>query len=238
VPNAAFRGTSRAGIYGDFVVEWDAAVGDLLRALDDHGLAENTLVIVTSDNGADLGGGQADHGHDANGSWRGQKADIWDGGHRVPFAARWPGVVPAGTVCRQTVSHTDLMATCAALTGSALPADAGEDSVSLLPALRGERLERTHPPLREAVVHHSFDGMFALRRGPWKLVLGHGSGGFTQPRRVEPAPGAPPGALHNMEDDPSETASFWAERPEVVAELTGLLDRYQRQGHSRSAPPP
>ena len=195
VPNAKFRGTSRAGAYGDFVVEWDAAVGSVLEALDRNGFAENTLVIVTSDNGADLSGGQPEHGHDSNGTWTGQKADIWDGGHRIPLIARWPGVTPEGAVCEQTVCLTDLLDTCSDALGAPLPNGAAPDSASFLPALRGERLaplgEDDRPPLREAVVHHSMDGMFALRRGPWKLVQGLGSGGFSDPKRIESGPGRP-----------------------------------------------
>ena len=226
VPNTPFHGRSAAGVYGDFVVEWDDAVGRVLQALDDTGLAENTLVIVTSDNGADLRGGQPEHGHDSNGFLTGQKADIWDGGHRIPFAARWPGVVPAGSVCDQTVCLTDLLATCAEIVGAPLRSGVdGPDSVSLVPALTGSLTGREAPPLRELTVHHAADGMFGARRGPWKLVLGHGSGGFSQPQRVEPGPGDPPGRLYHMWDDPTESVNLWVDRPDVVAELKLLLGR-------------
>ncbi|HEU5317641.1 MAG TPA: arylsulfatase [Chloroflexota bacterium] len=229
VPNRPFHGRSASGIYGDFVVEWDDAVGQVLRALDDAGLAENTLVIVTSDNGADLRGGQPEHGHDSNGHLAGQKADIWDGGHRIPFAARWPGTIPAGTVCNQTICLTDLIATFADLLGSPFSPTDGRaeapDSVSFLPALRGQRIERDSPPLRDLTVHHAADGMFAARSGPWKLVLGHGSGGFSRPVRLEPAPGDPPGRLYHLWDDVQETTNLWTERPEIVAQLTTALER-------------
>jgi arylsulfatase A len=232
VPNEQFKGKSAAGVYGDFVVEWDAAVGEILKALDDNGFSENTLVIVTSDNGADLRGGQPEHGHDSNGSWTGQKADIWDGGHRIPFIARWPGVTPPGAVSDETICLTDLLATCAAIAGESLSNDAGPDSFSILPALRGQRSER---PLREATIHHSMDGMFAIRQGPWKLVLGLGSGGFSRPQRVEPEPGAAPGRLYHLQDDPAEAINLWTERPDIVEQLSSLLERYQQQGHSRGA---
>ena len=228
VPNAPFHGRSACGVYGDFVVEWDDAVGQVLQALDDAGLAENTLVIVTSDNGADVRGGQPEHGHDSSGGWTGQKADIWDGGHRIPFAARWPGVIPDGSVCDQTVCLTDVLATCANLLGTPLRTHVdteGPDSVSLLPAFRAERLDRDAPPLRDLTVHHASDGMFAARRGPWKLVLGHGSGGFSRPQRIEPGPGDPPGRLYHMWDDPLERVNLWTERPEIVQELQTLLAR-------------
>ncbi|HET7771808.1 MAG TPA: arylsulfatase [Chloroflexota bacterium] len=228
VPNAPFHGRSAAGLYGDFVVEWDDAVGQVLRALDDSGVAENTLVIVTSDNGADLRGGQPEHGHDSNGFLTGQKADIWDGGHRIPFAARWPGLIPAGTLCDQTICLTDVLATCAELLDAPLRPGTdieGPDSVSLVPALTGGRLDREAPALRDFTVHHASDGMFAARRGPWKLVLGHGSGGFSRPQRVEPGPHDPPGRLYHMWDDPTEQTNLWTERPDVVEQLQSLLTR-------------
>ncbi len=235
VPNAQFRGASGAGTYGDFVVEWDAALGEVLRALEDSRLAEKTLVIVTSDNGADLGGGQRHHGHASNGAWTGQKADIWDGGHRVPFVARWPGVAPEGAVCEQTACLTDLVATCAGLLGEPLGAQDAPDSASLLPALLGERLALDDRPLlRGAVVHHSLDGMFALRRGRWKLVQGLGSGGFSAPKRVEAGANEPPGRVYDLWQDPQETINHWRERPDVVEEQERLLEQYRTQGHSRT----
>ncbi len=230
VPNPEFRGTSRAGVYGDFVVEWDAAVGEVISALDESGFAENTLVIVTSDNGADLRGGQPEHGHDSNGWLTGQKADIWDGGHRIPFAARWPGVIPAGTTSEETICLTDLLATCAEIAGESLPDEAGPDSFSMLPALTGQSANQ---PLREATVHHAADGMFAIRQGPWKLVLGLGSGGFSPPKRIEPGPGEPPGRLYHLGDDPNETTNLWIVRPDTVEDLSRLLKRYQDSGSSR-----
>ncbi len=237
VPNARFRGASRAGVYGDFVVEWDHAVGEVLAALDRNGLAEDTLVIVTSDNGADLRGGQPEHGHDSSGPWAGQKADIWDGGHRIPFVARWPGVVPEGAACEQTVCLTDLLATCADALGAPLPPGAGPDSVSLLPALTGRQPHLDdRPPLRKAVVHHAADGMFGLRRDRWKAAFGLGSGGFTRPARIEPEPDGPTGQLYDMLEDPAETTNLWRERPDVVADMTALLNRYRTEGRSTTVP--
>ena len=130
----------------------------------------------------------------------------------------------------ETVCLTDGMATLAAVVGEKLPANAGEDSYNLLPVLRGEKLKR---PLREATVHHSHRGLFAIRQGPWKLVEGRGSGGFTQPVRLEPAPGEPAGQLYNLEEDPAETHNRYLERPDVARRLQALLDRYRTQGHSR-----
>jgi arylsulfatase A-like enzyme len=229
VPNEPFRGRSQAGTYGDFVHETDWGVGQILAALERHGLAENTLIIVTSDNGSHWPPKQIQkHQHRANYVYRGQKADIWDGGHRIPFIARWPGTTKPGTVCDDTICLTDLLATCAAILGVKLPNDAGEDSYSILPHLLGKKVG----PIREATVHHSSRGMFAIRQGPWKLVLGRGSGGFTPPRRIEPKEGEPIGQLYDLKDDPGETRNIYDERPDVVARLTKLLERYKREGRS------
>jgi len=229
VPRPEFRGRSKAGIYGDFVVETDWTVGRVLEALRRSGLEENTLVIMTSDNGCHsqpirL---QEDYGHLGNYIYRGQKSDAWDGGHRIPFIARWPGRIRPGTACGQTICLTDLLATCAAIVGERLPDDAGEDSYSILPALEGAAAQ----PIREATVHHSMSGQFAIRQGPWKLVLCKGSGGWSLPENKVPA-GAPPMQLYNMQDDPREQKNLFAEKPDVVERLKGLLEKYQREGRS------
>ncbi len=232
LPTAPFRGASGAGYYGDFVAEVDWAVGQILHALDRAGVAENTLFIVTSDNGAHWPPGDIErYGHRANGPWRGQKADIHEGGHRVPFVARWPGHIPAGTVRDDLLCLTDLTATIAAIIDYALPEDAAEDSHNMLPALLGEDLDE---PIREAAVHHSLNGTFAIRRGPWKLIPDNlGSGGFTGPADVTPEDGDPGGQLYNLEDDPGEEENRYADRPEIVAELRELLEEYRESGRSR-----
>src|SRR5262249_18490245 len=152
------------------VAQVDAVVGQVLRALDRNGLRDSTLVIVTSDNGCSPSAGfrtLAKSGHHPSGPFRGCKADIFEGGHRVPFIARWPGRVKAGSICQDTICLTDLLATCAAILGAKPPAEAGGDSVSILPDLLGTAAG----PVREAIVHHSIDGSFAVRRGAWKLIL-------------------------------------------------------------------
>ncbi len=240
VPNQEYRGKSEAGEYGDFVVETDAFVGAVLDALDRGGIADETLVIFTSDNGGlyhwwepreadDLKNYKVssraayvkERGHQGNAHLRGTKADIWEGGHRVPFVARWPGRVPAGTTSDALVELTDLMATCAAIVGANLPAGAGEDSRDILPALLGAE---TSAPVREFAVHHSLWGHFAIREGPWKMAPRRGSGGFTRPREIESAPGESEGQLYHLEDDPSETRNLWQEHPEVVERLGRLLE--------------
>jgi arylsulfatase A len=231
LPTAEFRGKSGAGWYGDFVMQVDATVGSVLRALDQHGFAENTIVIFTSDNGAHWPVADIErYGHAANGAWRGQKADIWEGGHRVPFVLRWPGVVKPGRVSGEPICLTDLFATCASIAGSKYSADAGEDSVDLTPLLRDKLGSQ---PLREAVVHHSMSGVFAIRQGRWKLIEGRGSGGFTAPRKPEVAEGMPAGQLYDLESDPGERSNLYMGQPEVVARLAALLDTYREQGHSQ-----
>ncbi len=233
VPRAPFRGRSQCGTYGDYVVEHDWSIGQVLAALERNGLADNTLVIVTSDNGAHMRSAGAQgfdyeqqFGHRSNHIYRGQKSDAWDGGHRVPFIARWPGVTPSGSQCDQTICLTDLMATCAALTGQTLPRDAGEDSVSMLPLLRGV----VDQPTREAVVHSSIAGRDAIRRGQWKFIEGPGSGGWSLPD--ETAGDLPPVQLYDLQADPGETRNLSVEHPQVAAELAALLNEYRAAGRS------
>ncbi len=232
------KGRSSAGGYGDYVVEVDWTVGQVVRALERNGLADNTLIIVTSDNGSPART-KINHapysmmkiyGHYPNGNLRGIKADIWDGGHREPFIAHWPGKIPAGTTCDELICLTDLLATCAAIVGAELPDNAGEDSYNIMPALLGQ--ERAGP-IREAVVHHSGSGMFAIRQSKWKLELGLGSGGFSVPRSIKPKPGEPAGQLYNLQEDLAESRNLWNEHPEIVERLTNLLAKYKQQGYSR-----
>lgn len=232
LPTDEFRGTSEAGEYGDFVVMVDDAIGQIMAALDRTNMADETLLVVTSDNGSFWVQNDIErYNHLSNGTLRGMKADIWEGGHRVPFLVRWPGIVPANSTNDQTIAHTDMLATFAAVSGATLPTNAGEDSYNLLPALQDPALEA---PIREATVHHSVSGVFAIRQGPWKLIFGRGSGGFTQPAVIEPGPGEPTGQLYNLETDPGETTNVYLDEPEVVARLQALLEHYQQDGASRS----
>ena len=231
VPVAPFLGRSKAGLYGDFVAQVDDAFGQVLGALAETHTADNTLVIFTSDNGAHwTPADKAAWPHRANANWRGMKADIWDAGHRIPFLARWPGKIKPRTVSNQLGCLTDLMATAAGLLSFPLPNNAGEDSYNLLPALLGKAAK----PIREAVVHHSNQGMFSIRAGNWKLEFGLGSGGFSAPARIEPVPGGPQGQLYDLAKDPEETDNVYLKYPDVVARLTALLDRYRQQGYSRA----
>jgi len=227
-PTEEFKGKSKAGLYGDFVEQVDASLGQVLKALDDAKLAENTLVIFTSDNGAHwTPEDKAKFAHRPNAKWKGQKADIWEAGHRVPFVARWPGRIRAGSSSAALGCLTDLMATVAEMAGTRLPSNAGEDSFSLLPAFAGKK------GTREAVVHHSVEGVFAIRRGDWKLCEGRGSGGFSEPKKIDVKPGEAAGELYNVRDDPGETRNLYLERPAEVRALTALLDRYRQSNGSR-----
>jgi arylsulfatase A len=232
LPREPFREKSKAGLYGDFVADFDDSVGQVLAALKRAGLADDTLVVFTSDNGpvwypADV----EKYGHAAAGPLRGMKGDAWEGGHRMPFVARWPGKVKAGSTCDETICFTDLLATFAALVDAKLPDDAGEDSYNLLPLLRGEKRDG---PLREATVVESSRGMLTIRQGEWKLIPKLGSGGFSAPATEAPREGGPAGQLYNLKDDLAETKNLYAEKPEVVQRLAGLLEQYQKKG--RSAP--
>lgn len=246
VPNREWSGKSAAGAYGDFVMETDAAVGAVLDALDRTKLADNTLVIFTSDNGGlwhdwdakeadDVAGYKAtargkyarERGHQGNARLRGTKADIWEGGHRVPFIVRWPRNVKAGATSAALVELNDLFATLAQITGRPLPAQSAEDSFSLLPALKGR------PAARNFAVHHSVQGLFALRAGQWKFVPSRGSGGFSTPRTVTPATGEAAGQLYDLRADPSETRNLWREHPEIVARMQARLDQIRHGNRTR-----
>ena len=199
LPTKEFRGKSGAGYYGDFVTQVDWTVGQILDALDRNNLTENTLIIVTSDNGSHwLPADIVRFGHAANWLFRGQKADIHEGGHRVPFIARWPGHIEPNTTSKETICHTDMLATFAAIVGKEVPKKAGEDSYNILPVLKGKKRDG---PIREATVHHSLNGTFAIRQGDWVYIEKLGSGGFTAPRVIKPKADGPKGQLYNLAKD-------------------------------------
>jgi arylsulfatase A-like enzyme len=237
VPTADWKGKSPLGTYGDFVMETDWAMGEVVKAVDSAGIADNTLIVFTSDNGCApyIGVKELEaKGHYPSAQFRGYKSDIWDGGHRIPFIARWPARVKADSKSSQIICLTDLMATCADLMGEKLPDTAGEDSVSILPALLGQ----DKAPLREAVIHHSIQGLFAIRQGNWKLELCGGSGGWESPKEPEAAKkGLPAIQLYNMTDDIGEMRNVESANPMVVARLTKLLEKYVADGRSTAGAP-
>ncbi|WP_019026056.1 sulfatase family protein [Colwellia piezophila] len=235
IPKAEFVGKSNAGVYGDFVYQSDDVIGRIMKALKDNGLADNTLVIVTSDNGSHWKTTDIEEfNHLANAHWRGMKADIYEGGHRVPFIASWPKNIPAGSVSDENLSLVDLLATFAAIVDSDLPDNAGEDSYNQLATLMGDKTQHN---VREATVYHAVGGMFAIQQGPWKYIKGQTSGGFgskAQRRKLlKENPNLPAGQLYNLATDPGETTNLFLEKPEKVALLKALLKRYQEQGYSR-----
>jgi arylsulfatase A-like enzyme len=226
VPPDFLEGRSQAGDRGDMVCALDWCTGQVMEKLDEFGVAENTLLIVTSDNGARLACANGrDYGHKSNGELRGQKADIWEGGHREPFVARWPGRVEAGAVCDDLICLGDLMATCAEMVEADLPEGAGEDSISFFPSLLGAGKRET---ARRQLVHHSAAGMFSIRQGRWKLVEGLGSGGFSEPTSARPEEGGPEGQLYDMEADVAEGHDLYLKRPDIVERLRRALGDRRR----------
>lgn len=220
-----FRGKSDAGHYGDFAMQVDDVVGKITSKLEEKGLTENTLIIFTSDNGAHWLPSDIDEfKHLANGNLRGQKADIHEGGHRVPFIARWPNHIPQNILTNKQVVLTDLFATFSDIVGYPLPKkgqdNVAADSISFLQPLLGQ----TKTDIRKVpLVHHSLDGMFALRNGDWKLIEGQGTGGFTLPARVN-AKGEASYQLYNLKDDPQEKHNLAHKKPELVQELLKQLN--------------
>jgi arylsulfatase A-like enzyme len=220
MPPNFIKNSSDAGLRGDMIALFDWLVGQVDETLQRLGLAKNTLLIITSDNGAQLTDFYGNSwGHKPNGVLRGQKADIWDGGHREPFVVRWPDVVAPGSHSDQLICLGDLLATCAGITHVELPEGAGPDSQSILPVLYGEE-----GPVRETLVHHSADGMFSIRQGQWKLIEGLGSGGFSEPARVKPDHDGPTGQLYNIAQDIVEQNNLWQDKPQIVAEMRALLE--------------
>ena len=237
-PGGKFKGITGISPYADFLVETDWAVGEILKALDDTGQTDNTVVIFTCDNGTSPKANftQLDKaGIHLNANWRGWKADAYEGGHRVPFIVRWPGHIKPGTRSYETIVLTDIMATCAGILGITLPANAGEDSVNLLPVLRGAKLEKS---LHDIVIHHSISGHFAVRKGQWKLLLCRGSGGWSPPREIAAAKQKLPMLqLYDLGNDPKETNNLQAKYPDKVKELAGALAKAIHAGRTTQGAP-
>ncbi|MHB8973653.1 MAG: sulfatase family protein [Pirellulaceae bacterium] len=246
-PSAPFRGKSGISDVADFIMETDDAVGRIMTALEQHGRPDNTLLVFTSDNGHCGYTGITplqDVGHRVGGPYRGYKCDISEGGHRIPLVVRWPGTVSPDSHSDQLACLTDWMATCAELLQVTLPANAGEDSVSLLPLLRGG-----DTAVREDVVIHSYCAdILSVRKGPWKLALCAGDGvegrwcnekGVPQdlPDQEALQEGRPPLQLYDLEHDPGETRNLQAEHPEIVADLLERVDKYIMQGRSTAGAP-
>lgn len=231
LPAKQFIGKTKAGPLGDFIFEFDHIVGELMKMLDELGVTKNTLVIVTSDNGPEIviTHMREKYEHDSARPWRGFKRDNWEGGHRVPFVVRWPGMIREGSVNRQSICLTDIMATCADMIDVDLPKDAAEDSLSLLSAFKGKEVKRD-------VVHQTMSLALGLRSGPWKLLDHKGSGGnnynYERLKAYEIKDDAPkaPGQLYNLKSDPGETHNLYQKQADVAEQLQKQLDLYRKRG--------
>ena len=224
LPTKEWQGKSAINRYADFQMQTDAVMGQIIDAVDEAGINDNTLIIVSSDNGCSRAANFKQleaAGHFASAHYRGSKADLWEGGLRVPFIVRWPAVIKAGSKSEQTIIQLDLLATVAEIVGAKIPENQGVDSVSFLPALKGESIVST----RKGIVSHSISGHFAYRMGDWKLLLAKGSGGWTSPREKDMADqtDAPKGQLYHLGDDPGEQNNLFNEKPELVEELLNQL---------------
>jgi len=239
-PAPEFQGKTEAGPHGDFIFELDHIVGEVMNELERLGVEDNTLVMFSSDNGPEVRQTvlmRQDYDHDAARPWRGMKRDGWEGGHRVPLIAHWPGRIKPGSVSAQTLTLTDVMATVAAVVGYDLPDNAAEDSYDMLPVLLGRQDEEV--PVRPYTLTQSRRGQLQIRRGPWKYLDHQGSGGNNYEKKQELKPyvlpeAAPdtPGQLYNLETDPGETMNLYDEYPEIVRELKGLLEKSKAEGRS------
>jgi arylsulfatase A-like enzyme len=230
VPSAAFKGKSEIAPIADFVMETDWAAGQVIQALSDAGVADNTLLIFTADNGHSGYTGWQDlieAGHHPSGPFRGHKADIWEGGHRVPFIARWPGKIIPASKSSQQLCLTDVFATCAEILENPLSVEAAADSYSFLGALLAKR----DPSPRRSIVHHSVHGEFAYREGPWKLVFQMPTHKRATSRGKEALV-----RLYNLEEDLAETKDVATNHPKLVGQMTAALDSIVNNGRSTFGP--
>ncbi len=237
-PSKHFQGKSGLNRYADFLMQTDHCVGEVMKALEASGTAENTLLIFCTDNGTSPKCKFEElrkKNTDLQNHWRGMKADAFEGGHRVPFIVRWPGHIKPGTKSDETISLVDIMATCADAIGVKLPDTAAEDSVSLMPVLKGGS---TKAPLHKAVICHSISGVFIVRKGKWKLHYSAGSGGWSRPYDYEATKqGLPKWQLYDLSVDPKETKNQLTKHPKIVKELTAILREYIEKGRSTPGAP-
>lgn len=234
VPTEQFNGKSGAGGYGDFMVQTDAECGRILQALKDNGFADNTLVIFTADNGAERYAYDRirKFDHRSSGPLRGLKRDLYEGGHRVPFIVKWPGMVQPGTVSDALLSQVDLMATLAAVVGYELPANSAHDSFNLLPVWK-----ENAPSPRSSIVHNTFDNAYAIRHDHW-LLIANKTGAHSQvpawfDQQFGYAKNTLPGELYDLSSDLAQKKNLYGVMPEKVRELTTLLTQIRTTGQVR-----
>ncbi|MCS1412268.1 MAG: Arylsulfatase [Verrucomicrobia subdivision 3 bacterium] len=235
VPVSPFRGASGLNPYADFVMQTDHHVGQLLAVIRENGLDANTLLIFTSDNGCSPEANfplLKENGHDPSAGFRGHKADIYEGGHRVPLIIRWPKTIKPGQTTRALACLTDIYTTLEAITKQKRRRRGGEDGFSLLPVFKGEPTSG-----RDSLVSHSIGGSFAIRQGPWKLCLSAGSGGWSAPREnVAKQQGLPPMQLFNLAQNPSEKNNLAKQEPLKVRSLLRLLENQITRGRCTKGP--
>lgn len=231
VPEDQFKGKSSVDTYGDFILTIDNVVRTINDQVKHLGIAENTMVIFATDNGGYWPEEEIIlQQHNSNYGRRGQKGDIWDGGHRIPLVITWPSKISEPQQYDQLVSLTDLFATFADLTGQTMDNDSGEDSFSFLHVLNGNLSK----PVRSSMIHHTSRRFFAIREGDWKYIDMLGSGGFTHPSFIDIEPGMPEGQLYNIKTDPLESTNLYFEHPEIVADLKYKIEEIKEAGHSRA----
>jgi arylsulfatase A-like enzyme len=232
LPTKEFQGKSGLTPYGDFVLMCDDVVKKVVAQLKESGTYENTIIVFTSDNGCSKAAGIPAlnaKGHFPNGIYRGAKSDIFDGGHRVPFIVTWPKAAKP-KVSDKLICTTDMFSTIAELHKIKLADNMAEDSYSFLGELTGKK---SVEPQRESVIHHSIEGMFAIRKGDWKLIFCSTSGGWSQPTAKSPeAQTLPAIQLYNMKTDPEEKNNQYDKQPEIVAEMTALITKQVKEGRS------
>lgn len=235
LPTAEWQGKSGLGKYADFVMQTDDAVGQILKAVEENGIADNTLVIFTSDNGCSRQAQikkLADKGHKVSAEFRGSKSDIWDGGHRVPFVAKWPGKIAPKTTSDQLICLNDIFATIADALETAVPEGSCEDSFSFLPAFSGKEIKNE----RKGIIHHSIHGHFAYRSENWKLILARGSGGWTGPTERNVPASAPDAQLYDMTADIGEQSNRYLDQQDVAKRLLSELEEAVRSGRTTPGP--
>jgi len=232
LPSKPFDEKSPMNYYSNFIMNIDNVVEQVTKTLKELGADENTIVIFSSDNGAPWPKEDIErYSHNSNQGRRGQKGDVWDGGHHIPLIISWPSNINPGNKYDHLVSLTDVFATFAELTDQDMSDESGEDSFSFFHVLEGKTDKITRP--ESMMIHHSSGGLYGIRKNGWKFIDGLGSGGFTAPDRVQPLPGRPTGQLYNINDDPLESENLFQENKQIVNELKWKLDTIIKQGHSR-----
>jgi len=236
IPDKQFSGKSGAGAFGDYVEETDWIIGQILKALENNGFDKNTLLIFTSDNGPETYAYQRiiSYNHYSMGDMRGLKRDLWEGGHRIPFIVRYPGVVPAGVVSNELICQTDLMATIASLTGISIPENAGEDSFNMSKVFKGLQSDK---PVRDYIIHHAPNGGFAIRKDNWVLIEATSGEVSKEPdwikQKFNYQTDKTPMVLYDLNMG-KESKNLYTDNPEKLTELKSLLDKTRKDG--RSAP--